>query len=1125
MGSADCPVHSKHVVRARLLARRDIASRLDVSLFAAVYVAAAAAAAASRCVRLHLCFAMDAERWCCHRPTLRSVAVAGSLLLLTHAVLLLCAHWSVRLRAALRHRSVSDAESAHTVLVQPSQFSGPPLLLPLQQRGAERFFEFRKQAFTYDCAQRCFRRRTSPRLTFAAYANSRGLASPQDVHTARELHGPNSFAIPLPRFRHLLTCAMLEPFFVFQVLCCILWSLDDMWLTSMFTLLMLVVFEATVVTTRLRTAKELREQGAPRQSVHAHRCGAWLLLTADELLPGDIVSLGRPKGVHSERFVVPADVLLLSGSCIATEALLTGETAPQWKAAAPGTEEQLALKCHRAHIVFGGTKIVQHSEGKLPGLRPPDGGCLAIVLRTGFCSEQGKLMRTILFSTDSVSAHSREAGVFIAILLCFAVAAAALVLHQGLQDERRSRWKLFLHATLVLTSVIPPELPMELTIAVNASLVALSKLHIFCTEPFRIPMAGKLDVCAFDKTGTLTHDDLRFEGISLGADPCAAAQRDADAMPLPAAMCLGACHALVMVDNTLAGDPLELAALKGVGWIYGGGDVVQTLRARDGMRCVRIMRRLHFSPQLRRMAAVVQEDRAEGEHAWVVVKGAPEAVLPLCSADSLPAGADDTYRRCAARGMRVLALAARPLATADRGAPRDQLESGLRFVAFALFACPTREDSAAAISALRRARLPSIMLTGDGPLTACHVARETGIVTRPLLLLTPSASNPDCFEWTDEEGGSLEAFDAQKIAALGLRHDLCVSASSLQHANQTGALDALVRHTQVYARCDPAQKADVVKALRAAGLSALMCGDGTNDTGALKAAAVGVALVAVVQGSSGKRLKRSTMDEVPVVRLGDASLAAPFTAKMPSITSCLHVVRQGRAALVTTIQMYKCLGVQCLVSAFALSVQYLEGVKWSDTQATVAGLVTAAMFMMLALAKPAVHLSPQRPHASVFSAYAMLSIGVQFAAHLALLWRAVDVAKAHAPDELASRMPDDDFAPALVNTAAFLASSASQLSTFSVNYVGAPFNAPLTENRPLLWTLLLCAALLVVLTLNAAPDMAVALELRPVPLQLQRLLLLGGVGDLALSWAVEHGLRYALPERVAAAALALAPGM
>ena len=153
-------------------------------------------------------------------------------------------------------------------------------------------------------------------------------------------------------------------------------------------------------------------------------------------------------------------MVVLRGSLVVNEAMLTGESVPQRKESLASVEdlrqtlqlgERDAQSLHRGHVVFGGTHVLLHdgaeayNAGSDAMPRPPDHGCAAFVLRTSFETGQGQLMRTILFATERVTANSAETGCFIAILLVFAVVAAIYVLRAGLQDDSRNRYKLILH--------------------------------------------------------------------------------------------------------------------------------------------------------------------------------------------------------------------------------------------------------------------------------------------------------------------------------------------------------------------------------------------------------------------------------------------------------------------------------------------------------------------------------------------------------------------------------------------------------------------------------------------------------------------------------------------------------
>merc|ERR1719420_2523357 len=111
-----------------------------------------------------------------------------------------------------------------------------------------------------------------------------------------------------------------------------------------------------------------------------------------------------------------------------------------------------------------------------------------------------------------------------------------------------------------------------------------------------------------------------------------------------------------------------------------------------------------------------------------------------------------------------------------------------------------------------------------------------------------------------------------------------------------------------------------------------------------------------------------------MVKIGDASIAAPFTSKIPSIKSCVDIIRQGRCTLVTSIQMYQILALNCLISSYSLSVLYLDGIKFGDTQMTLTGIGIAALFLFVTRSEPRDRLSKQQPRNSIFTWYMFFSM-------------------------------------------------------------------------------------------------------------------------------------------------------
>ncbi len=491
--------------------------------------------------------------------------------------------------------------------------------------------------------------------------------------------------------------------------------------------------------------------------------GGTRTVDAGKLHPGDVIQLKADD-------VVPADARLLwQDGLEVDESALTGESLPVEKQTDPTPHAPVA---DRRCMVFEGTTVVA-------------GQARAVVVDIGERTEAARAVHLAarVPPAGGVQARLQElTRKALPLTLAGGAAVTGLALVRGTRIREAVSG-----GVAVAVAAVPEGLPLVATVAQLAAARRLSRGGVLVRTPRTLEALGRMDTICFDKTGTLTENRLRLvrtcdaEGTVRAVDDTGSAgivRAAAHACPRLNGGGDRPVHATDEAVLAAAGEDPDWTQLAGLPFEAARGYAAAVGRSGDG------------PPVL-------------------VVKGAPETVLPACAGHQ--EHASEGAQALAADGLRVLAVAERRLGAHEEEA--DVLEQPLRELEFtgllALSDVP-RETSTALVEGLNEAGVRPVMLTGDHPQTARAIAADLG--------------------WPEDT--------------------VVVTGDELAAADRA-ARARILRDAGVVARVAPEQKLQVVESLRDAGRVVGMVGDGANDAAAIRAADIGVGISA--RGSAAAR--------------------------------------------------------------------------------------------------------------------------------------------------------------------------------------------------------------------------------------------------------------------------------
>lgn len=480
-----------------------------------------------------------------------------------------------------------------------------------------------------------------------------------------------------------------------------------------------------------------------------------------EVVQGDVVLLSAGDLIPADGRVIEANDFFVK------QALLTGEPFPVEKRPGDlaGTASQLS---EASNAVFMGTSVIS-------------GSARMLVVRTGMGTALGEISGSLSRQPPPTSFElgTRRFGMLIMRLTVLMVMFMLLV-----NTLSHKPWlESFLFAVALAVGLTPELLPMVVSVTLSRGALRMAKKHMIVKRLSAIQDLGSMDVLCTDKTGTLTEAKIQME-------------RHMDAKGRPSERVLELAHFNSYFETGLK-SPLDEAILSHQHIDVGPWQKIDEVP---------------FDFERRRVSVLIDN----GSSRWLIVKGAPDEIVRLCTGYEVDGGArqeqmDDAalpeihgqYHALEEQGLRFLGIAWRNVSRDHPHAVVND-ESELVLAGFAAFLDPPKAAAASALKELQQLGIAIKIVTGDSDLVTRHLCIQLDIPVQGVLT-------------------------GQEVAQL-----------------DDHALRVRVEKANLFCRVNPAEKSRVIGALKARGHAVGYLGDGINDAPSLHSADVGLSVDSAV---------------------------------------------------------------------------------------------------------------------------------------------------------------------------------------------------------------------------------------------------------------------------------------